>query len=182
MNKYLKPFLIVLAVSLLGFTGYYYYVLGSEGDESIHYIEPDAPYRSFHTLIQDPSLKGKNIYVDFWHTGCKPCLIEFQSLPKVRAYVRQQKSDVVFLYIAMNRNVPGERFRWKRMVEDKELSGYHYFIEKETFRDYWEETVTIDSIPPRFPHHLIVNKQGEIIDDHAPGPGSTRIYKKLDSI
>lgn len=182
MNRYIKYSLVLLIGSLLGFGGYYFYVLGSEGSESIRYIEPNEPYLSFSDLIQDPALKGKNIYVDFWHTGCKPCLIEFQSLPKVKEYVHQQDIDVAFLYIAMNRSVPGERFRWKRMVEDKKLSGYHYFVEKETLRNYWDETVKVDSISPRTPHHLIVNKQGKVIDDNAPGPRSERIYEKLESI
>jgi hypothetical protein len=66
---------------------------------------------------------------------------------------------------------------------EEELTRVPLFCKQRFFLDQlWKETVKVDSIPPRVPHYLIIDAQGRIVDDNAPGPGDKRIYAKLTAI
>lgn len=157
---------------------YYWVVVSSKGTEKIKYIEPDDAYHSFSEILQYPDLKGKVVYVDYWHTGCSPCLEEFEHLPQVKARFKTNK-DLVFLYLGKDRSVPGEKFRWKRMIEKKGLTGYHYFMTDEKFDRLWSETVNDTTIWKAFPHYLIVARDGRIINNNAPRPSEESLATEL---
>src|SRR5688572_29200051 len=127
MTKIVKSTVGLFTVIMIIAGTYYMYVTNSNGNEKIKYMEPDNDYNSFSDLLKHPDLKGKVVYVDYWHTGCSPCLQEFEHLPKLKERFKTNK-DLVFLYLGRDRSVPGEKFRWKKMIEKKNLSGNHYFM------------------------------------------------------
>jgi thiol-disulfide isomerase/thioredoxin len=161
---YLALLVLLFLVSLLWYCSS---ILTSTGTETIHFIEPETEYASFGELVNDPALKGKVLYVDFWHTGCGPCLVEFTRLPALKAHFSQE-DKLAFLYLGKDRSVPGEKIRWKKMILDKQLSGYHYFITDQQFDAFWNEAVQDTTILRAFPHYLIVDKEGKIVDNNAP--------------
>jgi len=180
MKKIIKPTLKTLLVSLLVFGAYYGYVLQSRGTSEIHYIEPEQEFTSFRELVQQPELKGKIIYADFWRTTCHPCLEEFKATPKLKQHFKQYGDQVAFLYLGADISVPGEEFRWKRMIEKKNLTGYHYFLRDKYFDAIWNTAVNDPAIPPQFPQYLIINARGEVINNNAPRPTDKRLYKVLE--
>lgn len=179
MKRILKWLGASLLLCIIGFFVFYLKIMKSDGTKDIQFIEPSKDYESFHELINQPEFKNKVIYVDFWHTGCRPCLVEFQSLPEMKSHF-QKKAPIAFLYLGKDRSVPGEAFRWKKMVLDKNISGYHYFISDEQFDKFWDETVR-DAVQKRFPHHLIISKQGKLVNNNAPGPSSKEIVSLLSA-
>ena len=179
MKKIIRPIATFLLLLVLACTGYYLFVLNSEGTSHIRYIEPEKKYTSFKALLQDPALKGKMVYVDVWRTTCRPCLEEFEAGPALKKHFQSYGNKIAFLYIGTDISVPGEEFRWKRMVEKKNLTGYHYFITREFFNKMWTEVVKDTSIPPRFPQYFIVNAKGEVIDFDAPRPTDPELYEAL---
>lgn len=181
MKRTLKYLPLTVLSCLAAFLVYYATILNTDGPANIKFIEPEEEYASFFDLLKNSELKNKVIYVDFWHTGCRPCLIEFQSLPKLKSYFKKD-SDIVFLYLGKDRSVPGERFRWKKMVLDKNITGYHYFITNEQFHRFWDETVKNTTINKRFPHHLIIDRQGKIVLDNAPGPQNAELITLLQEV
>lgn len=171
---------LLLALGLF-FGTYFLIIINSKGTDNIIYIEPETDYHSFSQIINYPSLKNKVIYVDFWHTGCGPCLIEFQSLPKLKDRFKNRQ-DLAFLYLGKDRSVPGEKFRWKRMIENKGLTGYHYFMTNDMAVKIWDETVQDDSIQRAFPHYLIVDRNGKIANNNSPRPSSNTIEDELNRV
>jgi len=180
MKKIIKPTFKIVIISTLAFAAYYLFVLNSKGTNQIHYIEPEENYTSFKALLQDPALKGKTIYVDVWRTTCGPCLEEFKIALRLKQHFQSYGNKIVFLYIGTDISVPGEEFRWKRMVEKKNLTGYHYFITREFFQEMWTEVVKDKTIPPQFPQYFIINPQGEVVDFNAPRPTDKRVFTALE--
>lgn len=102
---------IGLLFLVLAFGGVYYFVVVlSSGTATIQYIEPNDRYHSFSDILRHPELQGKVVYVDFWHTGCTPCLEEFTHLPALKKKFHD-RHDLAFLYLGKDRSVPGEKFR-----------------------------------------------------------------------
>lgn len=178
MKKISKAILGLLAIVIISGGFYYWFVITSTGTEQIRYIEPDNDYNSFSDILQHPDLRGKVVYVDYWHTGCSPCLEEFKHMPKLKEKFQANK-DLVFLYLGKDRSVPGEKFRWKKMIEKKNLSGYHYFMANEKYYKLWDETVNDTTIMPAFPHYLIVGRNAAIINNNAPRPSAELLAAAL---
>ena len=167
-------------VTLLFCGTYYILVVGSDGTDTIAYIEPDDAYTSFSDILQHADLRGKVIFVDYWHTGCGPCLREFESLSKLKE--RFKHKDLVYLYLGKDRSVPGEKFRWKKMIESKNLSGFHYFMTNEKYYRFWDESVGDTTILQAFPHYLIIDRAGNIANNNAPWPSDTRLIDELSKV
>ena len=116
MKRFIKPVLVFLVLAFILSTCYYLFILNSKGTVSILYLEPEQEYTGFRELVQDPALKGKILYVDVWRTTCRPCLIEFEAAPKLKKYFNQYSNKIAFVYLGADISVPGERFRWKKMI------------------------------------------------------------------
>ena len=181
MKKIIKSIVGLFAAIIIAFGLYYWSVINSNGTEKISYIEPETDYESFSDIVQHPDLKGKVIYVDYWHTACSPCLEEFQHLPQLKENFKEY-SDLVFLYLGKDRSVPGEKFRWKRMIERKHLTGDHYFLTNAKYDKIWFETVKDTTIMRAFPHYLIVNREGKIINNDAPRPSDESLINELTKV
>ena len=181
MTKLIKSIIGLITVIAIVAGTYYVFVINSKGTEKIKYIEPDNEYNSFSDILQHPDLKGKVVYVDYWHTGCSPCLEEFEHLPKLKDRF-QKNSDLVFLYLGKDRSVPGEKFRWKKMIEKKNLSGDHYFMTNEKYQKLWDETVNDTTLMQAFPHYLIVDRNGIIINNNAPRPSDELLVIELTKV
>ena len=126
-------------------------------------------------------MDGKVVYVDFWHTGCHPCLEAFQYLPELKEKFKGY-DNLAFLYLGKDRSAPGEKFRWKKMIEKKNLTGIHYFMTNEKYDVIWRETVNDTTIMQAFPHYLIVDNVGHVIKNNAPRPGDESLINVLTNI
>ena len=178
MKKIIKLTLGLILLFILLTGAYYLVVINSKGTEKVRYIEPENAYDSFSDILQHPDLKGKVVYVDYWHTGCGPCLQEFEYLPELKQRFQTNK-DLAFLYLGKDRSLPAEKFRWKRMIEKKNLSGEHYFMTNEKYYKFWDETVNDTTIMRAFPHYLIVDRHGIIINNNAPRPSDELLVTEL---
>jgi thiol-disulfide isomerase/thioredoxin len=178
MNKSLKILIGLLFAAVLFCMATYLSVIHSSGTDKIQYLEPHQAYHSFSDLLNHPNLKGKVVYVDYWHTGCAPCLKEFESLPALKEKFEGDE-DLAFLYLGKDRSVPGEEFRWKRMIEKKEIAGNHHFMTDEKFIRFWNETVIDTTILKAFPHYLIIDREGRIKNHNAPRPSDEILVDEL---
>ncbi|UJH67541.1 TlpA family protein disulfide reductase [Allomuricauda sp. SCSIO 65647] len=174
--------ILVLVVSASIAGGLYYKrVTGSESTDDIIYIEPETAYRTFADILAHETFKNKVVYVDFWFTACPYCAKEFKAMPALKEHFKAEK-DLVFLYLGKDRRIPGEKFRWKKMIANKNLTGAHYFMSIDQYRSIWEETVKDPTVTPGFPHFLIVNREGTIIDDDAPWPSDPELITVLKGV
>lgn len=131
--------------------------------EEVASFKDYAPEFTFVSIDgQDVSLtdlKGKYVYIDIWATWCKPCLDQIPAMKEMEGKYRD--TDIEFVSISVDKERDMEK--WRRMVNDKDMSGLQLFAGSGgTFhRDYKISTI------PKF---VLIGKDGEIITDNAPRP------------
>jgi thiol-disulfide isomerase/thioredoxin len=124
----------------------------------------------FNKIIQQ--FRGKVIYIDFWADWCSPCRAGFK--PAARLKKEYAGKDVVFLYFGYN----CKNERWDQVIKQDQVSGYHYWLDKEQGKVLKEKFGIIG-----IPHYLLVDKNGEISADQAPDPGNrAAIRERLDEL
>ena len=81
-------------------------------------------------------LKGKKVVINFWYTGCGPCIKE---MPELGSWVKKHR-DVIFLAVTFESAekikdiVKENKFHFHQLVDDKELrnqvgvSSYPYTL------------------------------------------------------
>lgn len=120
------------------------------------------------------NLKGKVVYVDVWATWCKPCLLEFPSAKQLQqAFL--PTDQVAFLYVSIDSN----HAAWKKLVHtDKVPGGYHINISDQKQSDQFFKSYTFGSVP----HHILIDKQGNIANSNAPKPSSNNIEMMIKAL
>lgn len=137
-------------------------------------------YENFNgesTSLSD--LKGKYVYVDVWATWCGPCKVEIPSLKKVASIYKDKNIEFVSISVDDDRRHGGSWEKanesWKKMVEEKELSGVQLYSPKgwqsEFIRDY-----KINSIP-RF---ILIDPEGKVVSASAPRPSSEELLRLFE--
>lgn len=131
--------------------------------EEIAAIKEYAPAFTLNSIeeksVSLAELKGKYLFVDIWATWCGPCL---QQLPAMKELEQKYKDqNIEFVSISVDKDA--DKGKWKKMIEDKQMSGLQLFAGKKTTfgQDYKIRTI------PKF---LIIGKDGEIINDDPPRP------------
>lgn len=108
----------------------------------------------------------KLIYLDFWATWCKPCLME---MPESAKLGQEFKNDAIaFVYISLDE----DHLKWLTRVSQLPL-GYdvdHYRMSDQSL--YAAEMGSV-------PRYVLIGKNGQIISYNAPRPSSTEIRELL---
>jgi len=113
--------------------------------------------------------KGKVVYVDFWATWCGPCRSGMQSIKPLKEELLE-RGDIVFLYIT-NQTSPEQTY--KNMIPD--IKGEHYRVSQ----DQWNILTTQFGVSG-IPHYLMVNKQGEVVNnDRSIDPRNSNLKDTL---
>ncbi len=116
--------------------------------------------------------KGKTLYVDFWHSGCKPCIEQFMVHEDFSSQV--DKENVHFLFVGADMAMPGEKQRQRLIVEKYNLRGTHTFVSRDGFSEILEEAGYRDSEygAKAFPHYMIIDEKGEVKEIKAKRPSN----------
>lgn len=100
-------------------------------------------------LLKSESLKGKAIVLNFWSTGCAPCIKE---MPQLNELVEKMKDkDVVFIALASNDN--------KQSLKNDFLPKHKFLYQVVTINgnDY---SVTA------LPTHIIIDREQKVIGEY----------------
>lgn len=102
--------------------------------------------------------RGKVVYIDFWGTGCGPCMYEFKNTtPALEKHF--EGKDVVFINISSDR----QEKTWKKTLAQFNIQGINLL---DTRGGKANKLYRVSGIP----HYVLIGRDGRIIDAHAPRP------------
>lgn len=116
--------------------------------------------------------KGKIIYVDVWATWCQPCLAEMANSASLRQ--KFNGKNVAFVYLCINS--PGENL-WKNKIASHQIEGEHYFLDKQQ-----SESLIKGYGIKGIPRYMIIDQDGQIINQEATRPGDSKTFKDLNTL
>lgn len=108
-------------------------------------------------------LKGKRIYIDVWATWCGPCKEDFENKSELNKLLAT--NNIETLYISIDKD--DKEQLWKDMIKFYELEGCHIRSNLELSSDLRQ--IFGDNGGLAIPWYLLVNEDGELINDRASG-------------
>lgn len=125
------------------------------------------------TKISLKDLKGKKILIDFWFTGCIPCM---QLTPRLKELGEKLKGDNSFLLVSIC--MDEDRKRWQESVASgKYTTSDHLNLYTEGLRERhpFLQYYGITSVPKL----LLIDSKGNMQDFNVPRPTSSDDVLKL---
>ncbi len=119
-------------------------------------------------VFQQIDTENKVLYIDFWGTWCGACINEFPNSAKL--YDELKDNDIEFVYLCE----PADSATWEKAVKKYDLHGTNILLNK-------QQKILIQSLfnIVGIPRYMIVNKNGEIINENAERPGSGKLKNEL---
>lgn len=117
--------------------------------------------------------KGKNIYIDFWATWCKPCIAEISDLKKLEEKFKDK--NIVFLSISLDSQKDLEK--WKNFIIKKELGGTHLIVE-----NAWQSKIVKEYTVESIPRFIIIDSEGILVEIDAPRPSMGKVSRILNNL
>lgn len=113
--------------------------------------------------------KGKIVFVDFWASWCVPCRKEIPSSAELSQYLKER--NIVFIYLSIDKIFQ----QWVSAMQEERLPKENSFLIQNFDDSDFKKRFNIDGIP----RYIIINKNGEVINDGAPSPSSEELKKLL---
>lgn len=107
--------------------------------------------------------RGKILYLDFWGVGCGPCVYEIDNYEK-KLHEKYKGKNVSFISICVDSDLP----EWKAGMQKHDMNneGINLVAEGWTNNPVCK-SYNINTIP----HRIIIDKEGKIVNNNAPGMG-----------
>lgn len=135
--------------------------------ETISLLKPGSKAPEFSLkndtgkIISLNDFKGKVVYIDFWGVNCGPCIYDIKNyVPQL--HERYKDEDVVFINIC----VDSKEKEWKKGLKRYNLDGVNLVAEGWAKNPVCKE-YNITGIP----HYVLIDKNGNIVENNAPSAG-----------
>ena len=145
----------------------FYKTVAADSNEEFKFVDNYENINSLTDCLL--SLKGKQIYIDIWSTSCGPCKKEFEYNEKLKETLKNK--DVEILYISLDSDQ--NKDRWENMIKYYNLKGNHIRANEKLETDLERELGKFG-----IPRYLIIDKQGNIINNDAPRPSNLSELEK----
>lgn len=118
-------------------------------------------------------LRGKIVYIDLWATWCGPCKGEMPALLELEKEF--EGKDILFVSISVDNNK--NTALWKSTIEKMGLKGIqlHLGEQWDWLRTFMPSSISV----PRF---IILDREGNIVDAHAPRPSDKSLAPMLEKL
>ncbi len=143
------------------------YGLGEEASNELQLENLAGERLTFSSVLAQH--KGKVIYVDFWASWCTPCIRALPASAELHEAYKNEK--VTFIYLSIDEDAG----QWKKGAEKHRLQQYSYRVDNR-FRSRMLDALALQSIP----RYLVYNKAGNLVNENAPGPGSSETITLLN--
>lgn len=176
-KKWIKYAAGIGILALLIFVLQYYKDTSYSGDANTYFLQGD--YDSLEAVFKEEAFQDKILYVDLWFSTCGFCRKEFRHLPEIKEYLGDEK-EVAFLYLSHQTRHPNTRQLWKNAIQELQLHGYHYMMDREFEKKVWAELRKNDSaVRGGFPHYLIIDNNSGYRNYNAPKPSEMPELKAI---
>lgn len=125
------------------------------------------------TLNYKTSFKGKWLLIDYWTTGCRPCIKEFPALNDFYKSIDSSKLEIITLSVDQTMS------RWKKGVKRYQIDipkyyagqvpNNHFLTMNYMFQKNEDNTQTIVTLTPQY---MLINPEGKIVEKKLPKPSS----------
>lgn len=105
--------------------------------------------------------KGKPVLVDFWGTGCGPCIAAIRGNKESRAKI-EAKGEMAIVFITSPSNSPSET-RYNQFVDENAMTNSYRVTE-----DEWNLLSALFGISG-IPRYVLFDEHGDVLDDHHSG-------------
>jgi thiol-disulfide isomerase/thioredoxin len=134
-------------------------------DYDLQLVNNQSEHLTFNKLLEKH--KGKVIYMDFWNSGCPPCIREFEYSGKLKD--KYKGKDFVQVFISSEPN----KKRWLKTSDNYHLDSESYYVENR-FTSHQLENMNVEYVP----HYILFKKNGTQIN--VTRPSDKEIYKVID--
>lgn len=117
-------------------------------------------------FVDIKDFRGKVVYIDFWGSWCKACLINMPYAQKLKD--RFKNKNVAFIYIDFS----DTEEKWAEAIKKYNIEGIHLKAEKSD-EEYFNKVFNIDQ---GFPKYALIDKKGKLVTISAPQPQDQSIY------
>ena len=127
-------------------------------------------YGSLKELVIE-QFNSKYVFVDLWATWCSPCIQDMLYQNQTKTFLNSKKIQV--LYISLDDKTKEDR--WKHFVNTKKLVGKHYLGTEKLISQI--KTLLYDGKDVYIPRYLILDKDGNILNNDLPRPSDPAAFK-----
>ena len=137
-------------------------------EENKFYSAVDGSEKSLTDIIEEN--KGKIIYIDFWASWCAPCR---EVMPESLELIEElANKEIVYFYISIDNDID----KWTRASRAEGI--YDYPLSYKILN--YENADFIKQIDLKvIPRYILIDEEGKIINENAPGPKGDQIRKLL---
>jgi len=125
-------------------------VIWNFSKEKNHQLPNDIFLDTDNNEVKLQSFKNKTIYVSFWATWCKPCLLQKPELEKLKSHFKDN-SDIIFIDITLD----DSKQNWQKYIDYNKPQGLQL---RSKYPTKTRELFKISGIPADF----IISPKGEL--------------------
>ena len=86
---------------------------------------------------------------------------------------KYKKEDIVFLHFSSD----SKKSKWKRNIRKHKITGEHYLMSRN-----FHENASKELILTSLPRHVLIDKAGKIVAEHAKSPGDSSLINDIDEL
>lgn len=118
--------------------------------------------------------KGSWLLIDYWSTGCRPCIANF---PHIEAFGKNKPSNLKIIYVNLDSTIA----RWKKGNKRYKLSLPSYFggLDNDNHFRSLNFIQVEDQLMVSFPLYVLIDPSGKIVSKDLPKPSSEEFKREI---